>query len=692
MRGPRIGIGPGMGGGQSWSSTWNPLNLSELNPVTTGFTTQSVTAIFSGNIGSGISFEYSTDNGANWTVAGTSANGTYNATGLTAGTFYWWRARAYKGTIYGEYAYSTYVQTLALPSYSGGGGSGDRRGIITISSNITFGQGNETFWINGAYANAHNFYTSAQTAAGKYILLDFGTAKIIDEIKWNQEGVYDNGVWKLQGSNTNNGSDWVDIGTTFSFGNPQDTTITEISGNTTAYRYYQMLGVSGNITGSSWSGEIEFKIAGLPQNSVTAPAVLQSQTGGVYDARVYKPNEAVIKDVNLAVSIWGDINGQNDLAVIGAGNEAYYDKQSILLARTSRIGASFTLNRPTEIIIAIRLIYWRNGSVIFDGAVKKTGELWEYGIGDFSLVGESDTANVVQGNSGQLSRINKWKIVKVLFDVSGGWIQAEGAKVAFNSLYDMGGFVLGGVDSFFGVATAEIGDVIVRNKAFTDAEELQVTNYLTNKFIIDQPSDIINLNIVLEGHSFMTFTGSTYTALHILRSINTLKSSVLITAVDGIGITVVGTHAATVDAFIKTETDYLKNIEILYVGCNDLNSGITTADLYTAYKSYVQARVAAGWKMFCYTVTPSPYFESVTIHEADFEADRNTFNALLRNDLALLSDVYVLDTDTVPALADGTSFAFIPDYVHPSFRGSILVKDLFINKLIELYGQKILNV
>ena len=94
----------------------------------------------------------------------------------------------------------------------------------------------------------------------------FNEARVVTEARWwNDEG--DDGAfgtWKWQGSN--DGSTWTDIGANFELNNlqlvgaaPSYQELTTLSGNTTAYTYYQMLGVSGTVSFHSNHLEIEFK-------------------------------------------------------------------------------------------------------------------------------------------------------------------------------------------------------------------------------------------------------------------------------------------------------------------------------------------------------------------------------------------------------------------------------------------------
>jgi hypothetical protein len=88
----------------SWSSYWATRYISALSVLTTSDTTQTVTATITGTGFDNCQFEYSLDGSTGWTVKGTSVNGIYNATGLTANTLYYWRAVLYKGAHYGAYS------------------------------------------------------------------------------------------------------------------------------------------------------------------------------------------------------------------------------------------------------------------------------------------------------------------------------------------------------------------------------------------------------------------------------------------------------------------------------------------------------------------------------------------------------------------------------------------------------------
>jgi len=146
-------------------------------------------------------------------------------------------------------------------SYSNTGGSGNRTSIITLTqsdSNAPHGQaGNLFFIVNGVVDNV--LWISAGVADGKWVKYDFGSAKIINEAKFYQSGSQTQGNWKWQGSNDD--STYTDIGSSFGLGGTTVQTITAISSNTTAYRYYRLIKVSGSTNATPYSQEMQFKIS-----------------------------------------------------------------------------------------------------------------------------------------------------------------------------------------------------------------------------------------------------------------------------------------------------------------------------------------------------------------------------------------------------------------------------------------------
>lgn len=110
--------------------------------------------------------------------------------------------------------------------------------------------------INGSTVGIGSYLNGSPD--GGWTQFDFGSAKLITEIKFYQSAATEHGIWKVQGSN--NGTDFTDIGSSFTLGGSTLQTITEISANETFYRYYRLTKVSGTTSPGPWTYELEFKI------------------------------------------------------------------------------------------------------------------------------------------------------------------------------------------------------------------------------------------------------------------------------------------------------------------------------------------------------------------------------------------------------------------------------------------------
>jgi hypothetical protein len=150
-------------------------------------------------------------------------------------------------------------------SYANVGGTGNRMDYVGINTNVGFdyvrGPDNEKHFLNGMCRYWVAAFQDA-SIAGKYIRFTFEHPVVINEIAFYQEGSTTQGSWRVQGSN--NAADWTNIGGTFTLGQPGDymrQAITAISANTTAYKYYQLLGVAGDGAGFGYACQFEFKIS-----------------------------------------------------------------------------------------------------------------------------------------------------------------------------------------------------------------------------------------------------------------------------------------------------------------------------------------------------------------------------------------------------------------------------------------------
>lgn len=136
--------------------------------------------------------------------------------------------------------------------------TGDRTASITVTSDIM--NGTLSGLVDGVTVTSDCWWNT--NVLGKYVKFAYGAGvtKKLTEAKFYQTGAQTHGHWKFQGSN--NDSDWTDIGAEFVLGGSTTQTITELSGNTTAYRYYRILGTQDeSASGAPNLTEFEFKEA-----------------------------------------------------------------------------------------------------------------------------------------------------------------------------------------------------------------------------------------------------------------------------------------------------------------------------------------------------------------------------------------------------------------------------------------------
>jgi lysophospholipase L1-like esterase len=190
--------------------------------------------------------------------------------------------------------------------------------------------------------------------------------------------------------------------------------------------------------------------------------------------------------------------------------------------------------------------------------------------------------------------------------------------------------------------------------------------------------------MVIEGHSFMPPN----TALpQVLNDAVDTSAGFYNSAVGGSTIAMCVSRVGVVNSKFITETSQIKNALVVYIGTNDVtNTPGTGAAKYAELKSYIQS-ISANVDKFVYTITPS----TVSGKDGRFETERDTFNGLLRTDLALLDRVYILDTDTISELDDSTDTTYYLDLVHPSWTGVQLLASLFTDKISQLYTPSVLS-
>jgi hypothetical protein len=172
--------------------------------------------------------------------------------------------------------------SASVPDYGNPEGAGDRTAIITVTQSLTSGSGNLIYGrsgvaspimslfvdnlnrVDGSGTGALEFESAHLAVSGKWIQFLFSQAYVIDQIRWFQDTLDSYAVWQLQGSN--DGSSFTNIGSSGAIGGGFDSAygysfFDGPNGNTTAYQYYRIAGVSGSASLNPFLFEVAFRIA-----------------------------------------------------------------------------------------------------------------------------------------------------------------------------------------------------------------------------------------------------------------------------------------------------------------------------------------------------------------------------------------------------------------------------------------------
>lgn len=151
--------------------------------------------------------------------------------------------------------------------YGNTGGTGDRTGIISVIGVDQFSLSSINSHLVDGDKTTDNDWWSAGTMADSndMVKFDFGEGHtvLITEVKYYQSGTASHATVQWGGSNVLNAAygDFTTIGSSFTLGGVATQT-QDLSANTTEYRYYALLGISGANTTSGYVYEFEFKICG----------------------------------------------------------------------------------------------------------------------------------------------------------------------------------------------------------------------------------------------------------------------------------------------------------------------------------------------------------------------------------------------------------------------------------------------
>jgi hypothetical protein len=140
--------------------------------------------------------------------------------------------------------------------------TGDQRANITLTASAGLFVGTPSSLINGNITETVAYFNAVTLNGTQSLQFDFGAAKAINEVSyWQTPGAsYGQGTWKWQGSS--DATTWIDIGASFLINGAaaMPVVLTSMAGNTTAYRYYRMLGFSGSTTSAPWVSEMQFRV------------------------------------------------------------------------------------------------------------------------------------------------------------------------------------------------------------------------------------------------------------------------------------------------------------------------------------------------------------------------------------------------------------------------------------------------
>lgn len=208
-----------------------------------------------------------TDIGTSFALGGTTTQ-TITALNGNVTAYQFYRILGVSGsTSSSPFAYQFEFKVSPMPSlaYSNAQGSGDRSATITVTDDGTFISGTKSHTVNGDVTENNWFFNGITVTGSVFLEFDFGSALTIDEMRLYQQFGAAQGTWQAQGSNNN--STWTSIGSSFTLGTGGGglliQRITAMAGNTTAYRYYRLLGVSGTCSSGPWQREFEFRAGTL---------------------------------------------------------------------------------------------------------------------------------------------------------------------------------------------------------------------------------------------------------------------------------------------------------------------------------------------------------------------------------------------------------------------------------------------
>ena len=155
--------------------------------------------------------------------------------------------------------------------------AGDRTAKITVTlTNISAGIGQGDALVN-ANDGINEFWWVTAPAAGASILFTFDTPQAFTSVKFRQHSTPNqtHGVWFWEGSNDN--VSFTRISQDFTLGGSAVSECGDLSANTTAYTYYRLTGVSGNLSQNPYVDDFSFYSEGGADSYVTLTQLTSGQ-------------------------------------------------------------------------------------------------------------------------------------------------------------------------------------------------------------------------------------------------------------------------------------------------------------------------------------------------------------------------------------------------------------------------------
>lgn len=206
---------------------------------------------------------------------------------------------------------------VAPTAYGHSGGQGNRTSITASvgGTNVLLNASQLQAMMDGSYTNMTNNIPVVNSS--HFMRFDFGSPRLITEATWYQAGTPappSLGTWIWQGSN--DASTWTDIGSSFMLGTSPVQVLTQLATNVTAYRYYQLRGVSGTVTLNGQPQEIEFKIDNAVNTLLPWQCVDEaSQNGDIDYVQSNTPGHRNSYDF-AAIGITGNVKGVQHVSTL----------------------------------------------------------------------------------------------------------------------------------------------------------------------------------------------------------------------------------------------------------------------------------------------------------------------------------------------------------------------------------------